>query len=682
MAAVWLQMAALLFAVATVGRGIKMKVEESAQFVSIKVDLVQAEAMMDRAVNGTSFWKDEVKALRVPSAKWQDVMAKNTNQALQDLREDFWSYLEAVNMIGDAGEHERIKRSTWLGRAIGELAGHWEGTPTPSEYSKLLQVIQHIQAASRDEQKAIDGVLTSQMDLIKADRMVQAKIVANDNMVTALSKATQDKLNAVDDKFSVLAKGNVISSLAWVAVEEVRSYLNTLKFALESAVEHRLSPLVVSRDVLRRALEGLEIPKGLELPASTKGDLGFYYRNPLTSMRAGNGTLIFDVKVPLVRVGVEHWLQPTATWEKMHELQFSELAISENTFRYLTRRDVRSCIADKVEGLLICMKRKIEIKKEFRGSIVVHDLTLEKLFVSLPRPMKAMVRCTTSKDSMAHTVVLNKTNEIKLAMSCTLFTELFEIFRMDQYPVIPKRNFQAEVTHLEGTYTNATEVLATHDAQIDLMHEVLLMVSRNETWMETRNSTRWRKIVQLLERSKTENQVGSLENTLAGIEADKADTSFAALVAQIAGSMSIWEWGMSILSFFVLVSLVAVIWKMCFCASNRARATWESSESRRWLRRMAKLETKAMDSIEAIEMKEAKRGENDKCKDRANKMVRKMRDFELQLKGLTDDLGHMNRWMEMLQDTLPRLAALESAIDRRSMGSSRPAGSDDDQDSY
>ena len=74
--------------------------------------------------------------------------------------------------------------------------------------------------------------------------------------------------------------------------------------------------------------------------------------------------------------------------------------------------------------------------------------------------------------------------------------------------------------------------------------------------------------------------------------------------------------------------------------------------------------------------------ENDKCKDRANKMVRKMRDFELQLKGLTDDLGHMNRWMEMLQDTLPRLAALESAIDRRSMGSSRPAGSDDDQDSY
>ena len=524
MAAVWLKMSVLLFAVATVGRAIKMKVEEGASFVSFDVDIVQAEAMMDRAVNDTRFWKDQAKALRVPSAKWHDLMAQNMNQALKDLREDFWSYLESVNMLGDEGVRERQKRSTWLGRAIGELAGHWEGTPTPSEYATLLQVIQHIQAASKDEQKAIDGVLTSQMDLIKADRMVQANIVANDNMVTALSKATSEKLNAVEDKISVMAKGNVISSLAWVAVEEVRAYLNTLKFALESAVEHRLSPLVVSRDVLRSALKGMDIPKGLELPAAAEGDLGFYYRNPLTSMRVGNGKLIFDVKIPLVRKGVEHWLQPTATWEKLHELQFSELAISKNTFRYLTRRDVRACISDKVEGLLICMKRKIEIKKEFRGSIVAHDLSLERIFVSLPKPMKAMVRCSSSKDSMAHMVMLNKTNEIKLAMSCTLFTEWFEIFRMDKYPIIPRRDFQAVVTHLEGSYTNATQVLATHDEQIDLIHEVLLLVSKNETWMESRNSTRWRNVVKLLQRSKAENQVGTLENTMAGIEADKADT--------------------------------------------------------------------------------------------------------------------------------------------------------------
>lgn len=321
----------------------------------------------------------------------------------------------------------RNKRSAPL-EFLGEISNLLIGTPSPKKYRKLQLLVQDLVDQGKIQGQTLHGLNNAQKILSS----LVNRLVTNSNKNEASNRHLLQVLKSVKKHIGLNSDLNshVISILATsdTVLYKGEIIIDLVKSALSASKNGLLSPLAISSSELDELFHQKSSSE-LSPPVGYKNS--FFYTNKLTHASIINGSLSIIVRVPLYNKNFAYTIHDTLPSEFNHPLRFEKYLLSKNGFRYLTKNDITDCATHRQNNSIICHKRKITIKPEFRGEIFIHDIDISKVFFHMKNSTAAQIICPHSNEK----VIIPRLANITLHPSCGLVHTNFRVWAMLQLPI-------------------------------------------------------------------------------------------------------------------------------------------------------------------------------------------------------------------------------------------------------
>jgi hypothetical protein len=137
--------------------------------------------------------------------------------------------------------------------------------------------------------------------------------------------------------------------------------------------------------------------------------------------------------------------------------------IRDDKFRYLTQTDIDQCTENEFKSELICSKRRLEVDINKRGSVVVHDTTLQDIYIELPKPQKAFLTCPLYSSA----IILPTHSVLTLRLDCSLTSDGLRIWSLSNIPIIPL--LESGETHVLQSLNESASLLSSiNTAKMDI----------------------------------------------------------------------------------------------------------------------------------------------------------------------------------------------------------------------
>lgn len=452
-------------------------------------------------------------------------------------------------------ETSRQKRGIFdpIGTAIGGLFSLATGKDKEELLLKLKEA-----SEDRDMIKSVEnGIMKFEKEAefsFKHEEQIISNHAAKIDTLVALTGNEFKYLKGVEkDMHSILFYFQIMK-----IINEIRLAIHKYSSIRESALNGRLSILLLPEKQLQQHIISLSITHRLR-PPIPQDQVSKYYPLQLAQFNPTNNGYQVLSSFPLVNLGMTYSIStspkeitkeyPTATYKLQNE---------DGGFRYISRDDLDSCLAEHTSKTKYCMVRKVLI---IDSRTIVYEKNSTAFYINLPQAETGALKCKGEKNQ---NIELTLKNVLSLNQRCRLTTSSFSIDSIQYF-----HNF--EVAHATEIYhMNEEETIEigekawrstvnlrewSYDAHNESNHKIVSIktdIDDLKAWKQDSEDSR--NIDQL------STSLDEMKALLSEQEEDKTK-DMGEVITKYASENSVWEWGQMgiiiVLCLFVLFLLVS-----------------------------------------------------------------------------------------------------------------------------
>jgi hypothetical protein len=327
----------------------------------------------------------------------------------------------ATNQFGSPSKQRQTRAPFEF---IGSLESTLFGTPSPSQFRKSLQLMASLQTQAIESASVAASIGSTELHISSILQQQTRDVSLLETDLTKLHKETTAGWKEIQDEVDIFER----FTLAFYNIESIleNTYLNlnTYYNTIALAPHHKLSRRLFPPSDLIKALNNRVSPPGLFIPYMNLPS--FYYINPLCNIVQDDRNLSVILKIPYMGNFTYEATSHLLPSETHHHLKIAKYIESSNGFRYLTDSDIKTCSVSPDQSTLLCPKRRIEIKKSFRGLIFIHDVSATTLLVDITLPEHVVITIV-CKESIEK-LTLPAHSNLTLRLDCEIQSDFFRVW--------------------------------------------------------------------------------------------------------------------------------------------------------------------------------------------------------------------------------------------------------------